>query len=133
MSKNVKTFIGIGIIAVVVFVVIFLGMRLFNNIGKTSNEITLEDTISDLNRYVDRKVRLEEVENPVKGEVDLEETSLEDELPDIDTYPFKVEGSGDVNIEIFSSPEKAGSETSNEDEKENTWLIEVVKDFNKEG
>lgn len=133
MSKNVKTFIGIGIIAVVVFVVIFLGMRLFNNIGKTSNEITLEDTISDLNRYVDRKVRLEEVENPVKGEVDLEETSLEDELPDIDTYPFKVEGSGDVNIEIFSSPEKAGSETSNEDQKENTWLIEVVKDFNKQG
>lgn len=133
MSKNAKTFIGIGIIAVVVFVVIFLGMRLFNNIGKTSNEITVEDTVSDLNRYVDRKVRLEEVENPVKGEVDLEETSLEDELPDINTYPFKVEGSGDVNIEIFSSPEKAGSETSNDDQKENTWLIEVVKDFNKQG
>lgn len=133
MSKNAKTFIGIGIIAVVVFVVIFLGMRLFNNIGKSSNEITVEDTVSDLNRYVDRKVRLEEVENPVKGEVDLEETSLEDELPDINTYPFKVEGSGDVNIEIFSSPEKAGSETSNDDQKENTWLIEVVKDFNKQG
>ncbi len=133
MSKNVKTFIGIGIIAVVVFVAIFLGMRLFNNIGKTSNEITVEDTVSDLNRYVDRKVRLEEVENPVKGEVDLEETSLEDELPDINTYPFKVEGSGDINIEIFSSPEKAGAETSNDDQKENTWLIEVVKDFNKQG
>ena len=66
MSKNVKTFIGIGIIAVVVFLVIFFGMRLFNNLGKTSNEIAVEDTTAELNRYVERRVDLNEVDNPTK-------------------------------------------------------------------
>ena len=133
MSKNVKTFIGIGIIAVVVFLVIFFGMRLFNNLGKTSNEIAVEDTTAELNRYVERRVDLNEVDNPTKGNVDLESTSLEDELPDISTYPLKVEGTGEVNIEIFSSPEKAGAETSDDDPEENTWLIEVVENFNRQG
>ena len=36
-----------------------------------------------------------------------------DELPDIDSsYPFVVEGNGDVNIEIFSSGEKAAESGS---------------------
>lgn len=133
MSKNIKAFAMIAVIAVIVFFAIFFGMRVFNNLGKTSSEITTEDTIAELNRYIERKVNLNEVEDPIKGTVDLESTSLEDELPDIETYPLKVEGNGDIDIEIFSSPEKAGSETSDDDDEENTWLIKVVEDFNKQG
>lgn len=133
-KKNVKPIIIIAVIAVVAFIAIFVGVKISDNVGKTSSQITTEDTIAELNRFVDKKVNLSVKDNPVKGNVDLGNTSLEDELPDINKYPFKVEGKGDINIEIFSSPEKAGSETSNgNDPKADTWLIEVVKNFNKSG
>ncbi|HPT36713.1 MAG TPA: VWA domain-containing protein [Methanothrix sp.] len=44
-------------------------------------------------------------------------------LPDISNYPLKVEKSTSSYIEIFSSPEKAGSGT-------NGWLTAVARDFN---
>ena len=43
--------------------------------------------------------------------------------PVIEEYPLTITGSGQVNIEIFASPEKAGSGTDG-------WLIEAAKDFN---
>ncbi len=45
------------------------------------------------------------------------------ELPDISKYPPQVNNSSSSYIEIFSSPEKAGSDTDG-------WLTEVAKDFN---
>ncbi|MBQ1660364.1 MAG: VWA domain-containing protein, partial [Clostridia bacterium] len=52
--------------------------------------------------------------------------SEDEELPDIQkSYPLTVTGSGNINIEIFSSPEKAGTGTDG-------WLNEVAEDFNKE-
>jgi len=133
MERNGKIFIIIIAIAIVVFVAIFGGMSVLNNAGKTDNQITYEDAAQGLSKYIDRKVDVVEKTNPVKGTVDLEANSLADELPDINTYPFKVKGTGEINLEIFSSPEKAGSETSNNDPKANTWLIEVVKQFNRQG
>lgn len=44
-------------------------------------------------------------------------------MPDISQYPLSVEGTGNINIEIFSSPEKAGEGTDG-------WLNEVAKKFN---
>lgn len=44
-------------------------------------------------------------------------------LPDISNYPLKVEKSTSSYIEIFSSPEKAGSGS-------NGWLTAVARDFN---
>lgn len=136
MNKNGKGKIigAIVAIAVIVFALAFGGMKLLDNAGKSKTELTVEDTVAQLNKYVDKKVDLKEKQNPIKGTVDLEASSLESELPSIDKYPFKVEGNGDVNIEIFSSPEKAGKETSNgKDDVYNTWLIKVVEDFNKRG
>lgn len=47
-------------------------------------------------------------------------------MPEISQYPFSIEGNGDINIEIFSSPEKAGEGTDG-------WLNEVAKKFNSAG
>ena len=48
-----------------------------------------------------------------------------DELPDIESsYPFVVVGNGDVNIEIFSSGEKAAESGSD------SFLTEMAKKFN---
>lgn len=135
MSKGTKIFAGIAILAVVVFAAIFGIMSMVDNAGKTTNQITAEQTVEELNRYVDKKVDLKKVEHPTKGTVDLEASSLQDELPEIETYFYKVEGKGEVNIEIFSSPEKAGRETMKESSETdyNTWLVKVVEDFNKQG
>ena len=134
MTKNSKVLLGIIAGTIVAFLLIFGAITMINNIGKSEAEITAEDAAESLNRYVDRKVNYKTKDNPIKGTVDLETATLEDELPSIDTYPFKVKGTGEIDIEIFSSPEKAGAENSTgSDEKTNTWLIEVVKDFNKAG
>ena len=114
-NKKVKPVIAIVIIAIAVFAIAFLGISLSENAGKTDNQITAEATVEKLNKYVEKNVDLTVKENPVKGNVDLTGTSLKDELPDISKYPYKVKGKGEINIEIFSSPEKAGSETSNDD------------------
>lgn len=52
--------------------------------------------------------------NPSTAELrkDLDATSLNaaEEMPDIDkAYPYKVDGDGQIDVEIFVSPEKAGS------------------------
>ena len=60
---------------------------------------------------------------PVKASVSLSDNSLYDELPEIEKYPLKVEGRGDINIEIFTSGEKAG--TGND-----AWLIDCANSFN---
>lgn len=134
MGKNVKIILGIVVLAVVAFATIFVGMTAFDNAGKTDTQITTEDTIEQLNRYVEKKIVPKEKESPIKGTVDLEATTLEDELPDIDTYIVKAQGNGDVNIEIWSSPEKAGRETMNQSSEttSNTWLVKVVENFNKQ-
>ena len=134
MTKNSKVLLGIIAGTIVAFLLIFGAITMINNIGKSEAEITAEDAAESLNRYVDRKVNYKTKDNPIKGTVDLETATLQDELPSIDIYPYKVKGTGEIDIEIFSSPEKAGAENSvGSDEKANTWLIEVVKDFNKAG
>ncbi|MBO4863556.1 MAG: VWA domain-containing protein [Eubacterium sp.] len=62
---------------------------------------------------------------PTKASISLEDNSLYDELPEITKYPLAVAGGGDVNIEIMTSPEKAG-------ENYEAWLIDVANNFNRE-
>jgi len=56
--------------------------------------------------------------------IEIDGTDLKDILPDISKYPPQVEKSTTSYIEIFSSPEKAGSGTDG-------WLTEVARDFNR--
>ena len=64
--------------------------------------------------------------NKVKGTVDYSD-NISANLPNIETkYPLTVVGDGDVDIEIFSTSEKAGK-------KNNGWLNEIAEEFNKGG
>ena len=133
MSKSFKALLLTVVLAIIVSVGIYAGLTFSNDMGKTDSQISSENTAEKLSNYVKKRVDVTEKQNPIKGTVDLEGISLNEELPDINGYPFKVEGNGDINLEIFSSPEKAGKETSNgSDDKNNTWFIDIIKNFNKQ-
>ncbi len=109
-------------ILVVIFIaIIAVGIYSTQNLKKSTSEKSYDKAISCLNRYL-KNIRVEQADLK-KSTVTLGETSLEDELPDISDYPLTVEGKGEINIEIFSSPEKAGEDTDG-------WLNEVAKKFN---
>ena len=109
-------------ILVVIFIaIIAVGIYSTQNLKKSTSEKSYDKAISYLNRYL-KNIRVEQADLK-KSTVTLGETSLEDELPDISDYPLTVEGKGEINIEIFSSPEKAGEDTDG-------WLNEVAKKFN---
>lgn len=109
-------------ILVVIFIaIIAAGIYSTQNLKKSTSEKSYDKAISYLNRYL-KNIRVEQADLK-KSTVTLGETSLEDELPDISDYPLTVEGKGEINIEIFSSPEKAGEDTDG-------WLNEVAKKFN---
>ena len=91
------------------------------NLGRSQSERTYEKSVSYLNKYL-KDINVQNG-TPVKSTVNIGQNTLKDELPDISQYPLSVEGNGNVNIEIFSSPEKAGEGTDG-------WLNEVAKKFN---
>lgn len=62
---------------------------------------------------------------PVKASINMTDSSLYDELPDIDKYPLAITGRGNIDIEIFTSGEKAGT-------NHDSWLIECANRFNSE-
>ena len=120
-----KKILIFALIGIVVFGGVFLGITLTKDLGKTKEEISgakAEQKLGDLLNGI----RVETVD-PRKAAVSDEDIlSEEAELPDIKNYPLSVEGRGQINIEIFSSPEKAGSGTDG-------WLNDVAEKFNREG
>ena len=108
-------------IVILFIVVVAGGLFLTKNIGKTSNQVNAENSKAALSKVL-KNITVKDVEK-VKGTVELEENNLESELPDIEKYPLVVEGKGDINIEIFSSPEKAGKGSDG-------WLCDVAEEFN---
>ncbi|MBR1459683.1 MAG: VWA domain-containing protein, partial [Oscillospiraceae bacterium] len=117
-NSSVKT---LAIIGVLVAGAIVGGVMLTNNLGKTSYEISEEEAVTQMNKLL-RNVNVTEVEAR-KATVDFSGTSLASSLPDIESYPLTVTGDGQVNIEIFASPEKSGTGTDG-------WLNEAAKQFN---
>lgn len=69
--------------------------------------MTSEQAYADLSSKT-KRIGVQEVSvNPQQLDVS-EFLDAKDELPDIESsYPFVIAGNGDVNIEIFSSGEKA--------------------------
>ncbi|MEK3904293.1 MULTISPECIES: vWA domain-containing protein [unclassified Paenibacillus] len=119
-----KTLFILGIIAASVFALVYFGITLTSNLGKSKTEISAEDADKRLNRiYKDINVTSAE---PVKGQIDLDPASIGDSLPDISKFPISVESTTDSYVEIFSSTEKSG--TGNDG-----WLNEVATDFNAAG
>lgn len=110
------------IVLVLIFaVILILGIASTMDLKKTSSEKSYDKAVSYIEKYL-KTINVQEADL-VKSTVSFGETSLEDELPDISDYPLSVEGKGEINIEIFSSPEKAGDDRDG-------WLNEVAKNFN---
>ncbi len=129
MENNQKVFkfiLGIALVFVIVLVIVG---ALSGNSKKEEKSDSAFKTYSEkeLNAKLDYLTQSINVttSTPRKASVELTPPSLYDELPEIDKYPLTVTGTGDIDIEIFSSPEKAGADKDG-------WLIETAEDFNKE-
>lgn len=123
MDKRTKGIVTVGVLMIIVMVAVIIGVvvkRAGNissgggGISGTKQDMTLDEMYNELDV---------EQATPVKGTVTLDTPDLYDELLEIDKYPLSVEGSGDVDIEIFTSGEKAGKDND-------SWLIDVASSFN---
>lgn len=120
-GKKIAIFVGI---AVVVFLGVFLGITLTQDLGKSEEQITTEKAEQTLGNLLG-SIKVETVAARKSAINDTDILSDEQELPDIKSYPLSVTGSGEINVEIFSSPEKAGTGTDG-------WLNEIAERFNSE-
>lgn len=122
MANKGKAFVVLGAIAAVVFTLVYFGISLTSNLGKTQSQITSEDAAKQLDKLY-KNITVTTAE-PVKGQIDLDPASVGDSLPDISKFPISVANTTDSFIEIFSSTEKSGTGIDG-------WLNEVATDFNK--
>ncbi|MCV4233835.1 VWA domain-containing protein [Virgibacillus sp. LDC1] len=121
MRSKGSAFVVFVAIAVVVFVLVYAGITLTSNLGKSQAEVDSEGAAKKINKiYKDIVVT---TADPIKGQVDLDPVAVADSLPDISKFPISVENTTDLYVEIFSSPEKAGPGIDG-------WLNEVAEEFN---
>lgn len=118
MEKNKKY--AISVIAIFAIIII-AGIYIINNLGKTSRQRNEEKGEKELSQLV-KKIDVTEV-TPQKAAITDTQTSLAEELPDIEKYPLIVEGKGDIDVEIISSTEKSGTGVDG-------WLTETARKFN---
>ena len=122
--KEIKkgNIIGIFIVmAIIIFGVIYGGITLTKNWGKSKETISKENATGKLKKIC-KDININEVE-PRKAPIDLGVKDVKDTIPNIDKYPAKVENTTDSYIEIFSTGEKAGN-------GKDGWLIDVANNFN---
>ncbi|MCR5203248.1 MAG: VWA domain-containing protein [Lachnospiraceae bacterium] len=126
MESKKNNAAGVVIIVVVLIAIVIAAIvksGLFGKNGPLSGGISGGDKkeVSTLIKRVKYDTK-----DPVKGSVDLSQASLYDEIPNINKYPLSLENTtGDINIEIFASPEKAG-------EGADSWMVDVAKKYNNE-
>ncbi|MNL91065.1 von Willebrand factor type A domain protein [compost metagenome] len=114
--------VGILVTAFLLLVaVIFGGITLTKNLGKSDSQVTQDDASKQLAKLL-KKVDVEE-KQARKASVDIAEADLADSLPSIDKYTVKVDKSTDLYAEIFATSEKAGDGTDG-------WLVDMAKQFN---
>ena len=113
-NNNKVIFVGIALVIVVIAAILFGVCSRFLKNGEVIQDKSLEEMLED--------ITVTEA-TPVKGSVNLGNSSLYDELPEIDKYPLQVTGSADIVLEVFSSGEKAGTGYE-------SWLIDVANRFN---
>lgn len=121
-KKNI--FPVVATIAVVGVVLGVFSMTVMRDSNISTNTMTTEQAYANLSSKM-KRIGVQEVSvNPQQLDVS-EFLDAKDELPNIDSsYPFVVEGNGDVNIEIFSSGEKAAESGSD------SFLTSMAKKFN---
>lgn len=123
MSKK-SVFPVIATIAVVGVVLVVFSQTVLRDSNVSTSTMTTEQAYADLSGKM-KRIGVQEV-TVTPQQLDVSEfLDAKDELPDIESsYPFVVEGTGDVNIEIFSSGEKAAESGSD------SFLAEMAKKFN---
>ncbi|WP_243456536.1 vWA domain-containing protein [Mobilitalea sibirica] len=127
MSKQniIKFVAGIAIVFALVLIIVTVlssgGTKLKDKDLEAYNSKNLNEKIE----YLTNKIQIN-TNDPRKASIELTPTSLYDELPNIDKYPLVVEGDGDIDIEIFASPEKSGKGMDG-------WIVEVAEKFNSQG
>lgn len=109
------------VMAIIIFGVIYGGITLTKNWGKSKETISKENATGKLKKIC-KDININEVE-PRKAPIDLGVKDVKDTIPNIDKYPAKVENTTDSYIEIFSTGEKAGN-------GKDGWLIDVANNFN---
>lgn len=120
-KNSVKTLVVLVAIGFVVFAIIYGGISLTSNLGKSKTVVSAEKATETLDKLY-KDITINQV-TPRKIPVTLETTSIKDALPEIDKYPAQVDNTTDQYIEIFSSTEKAGT-------GKDGWLVEVADAFN---
>ena len=115
-EKKKGNIIGILIVMdIIIFGVIYGGINLTKNWGKSKETISKENATGKLKKICKDINR--------KAPIDLGVKDVKDTIPNIDKYPAKVENTTDSYIEIFSTGEKAGN-------GKDGWLIDVANNFN---
>lgn len=123
MKRN-KSIIFISGLFALFLIVLMIGIGGVLGSKKGANEVETEHG-KELSELVDDISYMVSTSEPVKGQVNIgDSSSLYDELPEIDKYPISVEGNGDIDIEVFTSGEKAGKDTD-------SWLIKSAESLNK--
>lgn len=122
-NSNKVIFAGIAMVMLVIAVIVigFCARIVSRNKGQGSEDGTAFTSKHSLEEMLSHITVTEA--KPVKGSIALGQSSLYDELPEIDKYPLKVTGNADIVLEVFSSGEKCGSDYE-------SWLIDVANNFN---
>lgn len=125
MDKRTKGIVVVGVLVIIAMIAVVIGIvgRRVTNIIGSGNDVPSGKVMTLDELYADIDVS-EAV--PVRGTVTLDIPDLYEELPEIDKYPLAVEGQGDIDVEIFTSGEKAGKDND-------SWLIDVADNFNGSG
>ena len=89
--------------------------------GKT---LTREEATKEIDALL-KKVNVTEVEDPIM-DLYFDDFSATASLADIDTFPIREAGTGQINIEIAAATEMSADAPDD-------WLVIVARDFNKAG
>lgn len=120
--KN-KVPIIIALVGVIATMMLITGVLRSSKKPKVSTNITSEADAQKTLEKILKEVTVKDAPK-IKSTVDYSDNTIAN-LPNIETkYPLTVTGQGDVNIEIFSTSEKAGKNN-------NGWLNEIAEEFNK--
>ena len=125
MKKTIFIFLAI----IIVCATVFAGCG--SNGGGAKDDygnLTKEEALESLDALLSKVYITENA--PVMDIYTGDEDNEINELPNIDKYPFTVSGYASIDVEIFSSTEKASSSDLRGNDG---WLNAMAEDFNREG